>query len=79
MFIFNLCQEMDMEKKDVCAMFQELRMLYGNTYHTNPELIGEVEHLFEDTTIRRLDIKRMYRYLDKNIKIETVQEELEDE
>jgi len=30
--------------------------------------MNEIEELFEDYNINKLDIKRMYRYLDKNIK-----------
>jgi hypothetical protein len=31
-------------------------------------LLNEVEKIFNDTKISKLDIKRVYRYLDKNVK-----------
>jgi hypothetical protein len=34
------------------------------------ELLNEFEKIFENHKITKLDIKRMYRYLDKNIKKE---------
>jgi len=72
LFIYHLCQELDMDKKDVVALFQELRLFYGD--HWN-EHMAEIEQMFENTNIDKLDIKRMYRYLDKNVKREVVYEE----
>ena len=68
LFIYNLCQELDMDKKDVVAFFQELRLFFEGDFCNNQELMNEIEELFEDYNINKLDIKRMYRYLDKNIK-----------
>jgi len=68
LFIYNLSQELDMDKKDLITFFQELRILYGNDFYNNGELLSESEKRFEHTSIRKLDIKRMYRYLDKNVK-----------
>jgi replication factor C subunit 1 len=70
LFIYNLCQQLDMDKKDLVAFFQELRLHYGEKELN--EKITEIEKLFENTTIDKLDIKRIYRYLDKNVKRETV-------
>jgi DNA polymerase III delta prime subunit len=67
-FIYNLCQELDMDKKDLTAFFQELRLLYGKEFYMVPEIINQVEKKFENYSINKLDIKRMYRYLDKNVK-----------
>jgi ATPase family associated with various cellular activities (AAA) len=72
LFLYNLCQELDMDKKDLIAFFQELRLLYGVGFYNNQETLNEVHALFEDTTIQKLDIKRMYRFLDKNVKTEVV-------
>jgi hypothetical protein len=71
LFIFNLCQELDMDKKDLIAFFQELRLYYGKDFYNQPELLATVEQLFENYNISKLDIKRMYRYLDKNVKKDT--------
>ena len=68
LFIYNLSQELDIDKKDLTAFFQELRFVYGKEFYNNVEILGKVEKLFETYNINKLDIKRMYRYLDKNIK-----------
>jgi len=122
-FLFNMSQELDMDKKDVIAFFQELRLLLGgddvpkdksgetdghprgkkhergvfaqdaniNTDKMHEEygvqgkktsshgvsgstvlsgcsrsLYDHLDELFQSTEINRLDIKRMYRFLDKN-------------
>lgn len=57
------------------CLFQELRLFYGGL----TENIGEIEKIFENTTIDKLDIKRIYRYLDKNVKRETPIYDEEDE
>jgi DNA polymerase III delta prime subunit len=72
LFIFNLCQELDMDKKDLIAFFQELRLFYGKEFYNVPERLCEVEKIFENYNINKLDIKRMYRYLDKNVKKDAV-------
>ena len=69
MFIFNMCQQLDMDKKDVISLFQELRLYFGNDFYDNSDLV-EVDNLFEGYNISKLDIKRIYRYLDKNVKKE---------
>lgn len=68
LFIFNLCQELDMEKKDLISFFHELRFLYGDDFYNNNDILSIVEKIFDNYDINRLDIKRMYRYLDKNVK-----------
>lgn len=68
LFIYNLCQELEMDKKDVVAFFQELRLYFETNFSDNQEMLLEIEGLFENYNISKLDIKRMYRYLDKNIK-----------
>ena len=69
LFIYHLCQELDMDKKDLFAFFQELRLFYDQQKWT--EKLPEIEKIFENTNIDKLDIKRIYRYLDKNVKNET--------
>jgi len=71
LFIYNLCQELDMDKKDIVAFFQELRLFHGNEFLTQTEKMNDIEKIFENYNIDKLDIKRMYRYLDKNVKKET--------
>jgi replication factor C subunit 1 len=68
LFVYGLCQELDMDKKDLVAFFQELRLFFGNDFCSSVEKMNDVEKLFETYTISKLDIKRIYRYLDKNVK-----------
>ena len=68
LFIFNLCQEMDMDKKDLISFFQGLRLYYGKDFFNSPDVLNNIENIFQDYNINKLDIKRMYRYLDKNVK-----------
>jgi hypothetical protein len=70
LFVYNLCQELDIDKKDLVSFFQELRIFYGKDFMNQMDKINEVEKIFEDYNISKLDIKRMYRYLDKNVKKE---------
>lgn len=80
LFVYNLCQQLDMEKKDLISFFQELRIYYGKEFYNNIDTLNMVEKLFENYNINKLDIKRMYRYLDKNVKKDIIDEdEIEDE
>jgi hypothetical protein len=82
LFIFNLLQTLDMDKKDLISFFQEVRLFYGKNFYNEYEKLNEVEKLFENYGLNKLDIKRMYRYLDKNVKKEAVEDcedELEDD
>jgi len=79
LFIYGLCQELDMDKKDLVAFFQELRLFYQGDFTSNVEKLNDAERLFENHAISKLDIKRMYRYLDKNVKKDAILEEDEDE
>jgi len=72
LFLYMLCQTLDMDKKDVISFFQELRVYYGgNGFLNRVELLNDAEKIFEDMKIGKLDIKRIYRYLDKNVKKES--------
>ena len=75
LFIYNLSQSLAMDKKDLVAFFQELRLFYGNDFYNDSEKMLEVEKIFENYDINKLDIKRMYRYLDKNVKKDVVNED----
>ena len=69
LFIYNMCQELNMDKKDVIAFFQEMRLLFGGgDFMQNPENANQIESMFENYNVNKLDIRRMYRYLDKNVK-----------
>ena len=70
-----------MDKKDVFAFFQELRLSLQNVdesdFLLNSENIHYIENLFEGYDISKLDIRRMYRFLDKNVKKDAIIEEEE--
>jgi DNA polymerase III delta prime subunit len=66
LFIYHLCQQLDMDKKDLMSFFQELRLFFNDLSENN----SEIEKIFENTNIDKLDIKRIYRYLDKSSKRE---------
>jgi DNA polymerase III delta prime subunit len=66
LFIQNLCQQLGNDKKDTFALFLELRSNHSE---------DEIYSLLEPYEINKLDIKRIYRYLDKNITNEHVLEE----
>jgi hypothetical protein len=59
-FIQDLCQQLSMDKKDLFGFFISIR----NTYND----INTVYNLFENYEINKLDINRIYRYLDKYMK-----------
>ena len=56
LFIQGLCQQLGLDKKDTFSFFLELR-----NNHTDEEIYG----MFETQDIGKLDINRIYRYLDK--------------
>jgi hypothetical protein len=57
-FIQNLCQQLCMDRKDLFAFFLEIKH-YSDT---------EFALMFENYEISKLDINRIYRYLDKYTK-----------
>ena len=82
LFIYNLSQELDMDKKDLTAFFQELRLHYGGNFCNQVDKMSDLLKLFENYNISKLDIKRIYRYLDKNVKkdiLTTIDEELDED
>jgi len=79
LFIYNLSQQLDLDKKDLTSMFQELRLYKGGDFCNKTDKLNEIEKLFENYDITKLDIKRMYRYLDKNVKKDAVTEDLDDD
>ena len=68
LFIFNLSQQMNMDKKDMLSFFQEFRLHVGDDVHEKANII---ENIFEGLIINKLDVKRIFRFLDKNVKKET--------
>ena len=59
-FIQNLCQQLGMDKKDLFIFFLDLRKKYDDD--------AAIINLFENYEITKLDINRIYRYLEKYTK-----------
>ena len=87
LFVYNMCQNLDMDRKDLIAFFQELRLFFNRgikngDFMQDPINVEQMDMLFEDTNITKLDIRRMYRYLDKNVKkdsVATLEDEIDDD
>ena len=58
-FIQNLCQELSMDKNDMFAFFLDLKSKHSD---------NEIVLMFENYNISKLDISRIYRYLEKYTK-----------
>jgi hypothetical protein len=77
-----LCQKLDVDKKDLISLFQELRIFYSEKkldIVNDINVLNSVDKVFETYDINKLDIKRMYRYLDKNVKKDIAIDDFEDE
>jgi len=73
LFIQKLCQKLGMDKKDLFGFFIEL-----SNNHENSEIVN----LLDNYEINKLDINRIYRYIEKYIKENasgTGEKEIEDE
>jgi hypothetical protein len=60
LFIQKLCQKLGMDKKDLYGFFNHLK--------SQPDDDNALQSLFENYEITKLDINRIYRYIDKYIK-----------
>jgi hypothetical protein len=58
-FIQMLCQRLGMDKKDLFGFFMEMK---------NNDDVCQINQLFENYEVSKLDINRMHRYLDKYTK-----------
>jgi hypothetical protein len=56
LFIKTLCQQLSMDQKDMFSFFIHLRKLYSEE---------EIYSMLDNYEVSKLDINRMYRYLDK--------------
>jgi hypothetical protein len=88
LFLYGLCQKMNMDKNDVISFFHEMRVLFENrkpptkektskSSLKNMDWIYEIEEYLAKDNVDVLDIKRMYRFLDKNVKKEDLEIELD--
>lgn len=67
-FIQNLCQQLGMDKKDLLIYFSNLKNRYSD---------NEIMSLFENYEITKLDINRIYKYIDKYTK-ENISDDIDD-
>jgi DNA polymerase III delta prime subunit len=102
LFIYGMTQQLDMDKKDLIAFFQEMRYFFAlHEDHFTPSIMSnkskaaisakswekektewiesQMEQIFENCEISKLDIRRMYRYLDKNVKKDAIVLSMENE
>ena len=63
LFIQNLCQQLGMDKKDLFTFFLHIKNKYTDI---------EILTLFENYEISKLDINRIYRYIEKYTKEDAV-------
>lgn len=61
-FIYKIAQHLDLDKKDTVLFFHEMRNRHGKAY-------DKIYKSIDVPNISLLDVKRMYRYLDKNIRL----------
>ena len=71
LFIQYLCNQLSMDKKDLITYFTELKEKH--------EDFNEVLPLFENYEISKLNIQRIYRFLENNIKDDKVTMDLEED
>ena len=76
LFLHNLCNRLHMDKNDLLCMFEELRLYKNGNFINNCDILNQIEKWFIDYEINKLEIKRIYRYLDKNEKKDIIDEEL---
>jgi len=63
-FIFSMSQKLDMDTSDLIAYLHNLRCINENEYWENPD--KEILKQLDEKNITKLDIRRAYRYLDKD-------------
>ena len=61
-------------------MFQDIRILHSDDFINNQDTMNDIEKMFENYNINKLDLQRIYRYIDKSVKKDATNKlELEDE
>ena len=69
LFIQNLCQQLNLDKKDLFSFFIRLKDLL---------ISDEIYNIFEPYDLTKLDINRLYRYISKyTSKIECIDEHID--
>ena len=63
-FIFTMCQKLDMDHSDLFSFLEKLRYINGDNYWELND--NATNNEFNDLNISKLDVRRIYRYIDKN-------------
>lgn len=63
-FIFTMCQKLDMDRADLFSFLEKLRYINCDEYWELND--NETNTAFNDLNISKLDVRRIYRYIDKN-------------
>lgn len=66
-FIGQLCNRMNMDRKDVFSFFQELRLRHGANFYNNDDWFRRFP-AFAQAEVGKLDVRRIYKFLDQNEK-----------
>ena len=75
-FIFNMCQELNLDKNDLISFFYHINNIFNESVFDNNLFI---ETLFDNSNINKLDIKRLFKFINKISKKECVKEYLSDD
>jgi DNA polymerase III delta prime subunit len=79
LFIQELSQKLSMDKRDFISLFQEIRLCIGKDFTNDNDLLTRISQIFEQYEISKLDIRRLYRYLDKSTKKESTIDDLDED
>lgn len=79
LFIQELSQKLSMDKRDFISLFQEIRLCIGKDFTNDNDLLTIISQIFEQYEISKLDIRRLYRYLDKSTKKESNIDDLDED
>ena len=79
LFIQELSQKLSMDKRDFISLFQEIRLCVGKDFTNDNDLLTIISQIFEQYEISKLDIRRLYRFLDKSTKKETAIDDLDED
>jgi Cdc6-like AAA superfamily ATPase len=71
-FLTNMCLELNMDKKDMITFFHDFRTQYLITDTSDilsvPSNCEHIVNMFDGYNISKLDVRRIYRFLDKTSK-----------
>ena len=59
-----MCQKLDMDRPDLFSFLEKLRYINCDEYWELND--NEINRAFNDLNISKLDVRRIYRYNDKN-------------